>query len=190
MIEATGDLWVAAADLFVVTTGGEVNRRQRAVMGRGRGLQLAQANPDHISGPPGVQAVLGRHLLLMGNHTTYLGWWVRPHRHPGLSHWIEVMALPVKEPWQTRADLDLIARETLRLRCLVARYNQAALPGHRWNTVALPRPGCGGGRIRWETVRERLEPLLDDDRWHVYDDGPVGTTGRASTSPGTCGAEP
>jgi hypothetical protein len=173
VIEHAGDLWAADADLFVVTTSGTLNRRQRAVMGHGCALQLAEANPDHALGRPGIQTVLGRQLLLTGNHTVYLGWWVRPGRHPTLSHWIEVMALPVKEHWQERADLDLIARETLRLRSLVARYNQAALPGQRWNTVALPRPGCGNGRLGWETVRERLEPLLGDDRWHVYDYGPV-----------------
>ena len=41
---------------------------------------------------------------------------------------------------------------------------------HGFDTVVLPRPGCGNGGLRWQDVRPLLGLSLDD-RFIVVDNG-------------------
>jgi hypothetical protein len=34
-------------------------------------------------------------------------------------------------------------------------------------SVYLPRPGCGNGRLNWEDVKKILSPILKSDQFHI-----------------------
>lgn len=132
MKETTGDLWQQQADAYVITTNGAVNRHGQAVMGRGVALQAKQRYP-------GIEYVLAERLRLRGNHVSLMG---------------RLVSFPVKAVWNQRADTALIIQS---VRELVELTNAQG-----WQTVVLPRPGCGNGGLSWDEVKAIIEPFLDD----------------------------
>jgi hypothetical protein len=74
-----------------------------------------------------------------------------------------IFSFPVKHQWHERASLALIRRSAKEL--------LAFMDLGTWESAALPRPGCGNGRLDWETVRPVLEEFLDD-RFTVYSQPP------------------
>jgi hypothetical protein len=139
MLEMKGNLWTIPANARCVTTNGDCNRHGNAVMGRGCALEARKIFP-------GVDAALGRKLRERGNHVHRLmtdpdGW--------------ELVSFPVKHHWQEDADIQLIKQSCQELSVMAEM--------HDWLRVLLPRPGCGNGRLAWETlVKPIIEPLLSD----------------------------
>lgn len=143
MIEVTGNLWTYPADARVITTNGTVKKDGSCVMGRGCALEAKTKYPY-------LAKQLGKAILDTGNHTRCLV------EEPPND--LFLVAFPVKHNWWEKADLDLIKRSASELAVLTT--------ANRWNTVVLPRPGCGNGKLKWEDVKQILEPVLDD-RFHV-----------------------
>jgi len=143
MIEVYGDLWRYPASAVVVTTNGAVRKDGAAVMGRGCAKQATERYQ-------GIEHVLGRHINLFGNHVALL--LGETDEGPAL------LSFPVKEHWQDRASLELIVRSAKEL-VEVTRTLQ-------FDTVVMPRPGCGNGRCEWGIVKPLIEGMLDD-RFHV-----------------------
>lgn len=149
MIEVRGDLWklsaVAAEPakpghcLRLIATNGQTRRDGAAVMGRG----CAQQARDML---PGIDYKLGELLRKYGN---------RPFRLTSLEDGSHLCTFPVKHHWKEAADLDLIERSALQLVELVDRFE--------YQTVFLPRPGCGNGQLSYEQVRPVLEKILTGD---------------------------
>lgn len=139
MRELTGDLWEVEADARAITTNGFVKTNGRAVMGRGVAAQALQRFPD-------INWTLGRLIAANGNHVGMLGW------AGDLRSWL--LSFPVKHHWRQMADLALIERSARELIWVADEC--------KFNTVVLPRPGCGNGGLRWEDVKPVIEPLLDD----------------------------
>jgi hypothetical protein len=142
MKEITGDLWGQICDARVVTTNGSLARQGRGVMGRG----VAKEARDHYFA---VERKLGRLLRQFGNHVMVLA------EEP-----IPLIAMPVKHQWHEPADYELIRRSAVELVHLVEQRH--------WETVVLPRPGCGNGKLYWTHVEKILRPLLDDRFVVVY----------------------
>jgi hypothetical protein len=94
----------------------------------------------------GLAKALGKAILEKGNHVHYF------EISGGLA------SFPVKHNWWEKADLDLIKRSADELVVLVD-----SLIGIE--KVALPRPGCGNGRLAWKTVKPVLEYL--DNRFYL-----------------------
>ena len=134
MRELHQDLWSVQADLWVVTTNGQVRSDGLAVMGRGSALQAAQRFPE-------LPRLLARRLNQHGNHV-----YLFPE--------FRLATLPTKDDWRNPSDPALIVRSLQRLIRLVDR--------EQFHTVAMPRPGCGNGGLTWAEVRPIVEPLLDD----------------------------
>jgi hypothetical protein len=134
MREIRGNIWDHRGSAVVaITTNGQVGRSGRAVMGRGVAAQAAALFPD-------MPALLGRRLAEGGNHVHYLG--------------ENIVSFPVEHsPYQV-PDLRLIERSA---RELVALADEQG-----WESVVVPRPGCGGGGLSWNDVRPILERSLDD----------------------------
>lgn len=141
MREAVGDLFEYPADAIVIPTNLTVKRDGSAVMGAGVALEAAR-----------------RWLWL----PLSLGARLQRDRQRACTTFFEtgdsfaVICLPTKRDWRKPADLDLIRIEAGRL----AMY--ADLTG--WQTIALPRLGCGlkTGQLDWETqVRPLLSAILD-----------------------------
>lgn len=142
MIEAPAgmDLWDVMGDAVVITTNGDVNREGRAVMGRGCALEAKRLFTD-------IDKALGRQLRRYGNRVQVVD--PAPLRYTP-----PIVTFPVKHHWHEQADLKLIARSAHELVALT--------DAEGWETVVMPRPGCGNGRLRWSDVKPILEPLLDD----------------------------
>jgi hypothetical protein len=145
MREVTGDLWKFAeqgfAEVLCITTNGDV-RSGRCVMGQG----CAKEARDMF---PGIDRELGRLINAHGSQTFDLGQWVHGPT-------ITIVAMPVKIHYWQPARLDLIEESARQLR-LMADHSG-------WQSIIMPRPGCGPktGQLRWENVRPVLAKILDD----------------------------
>ncbi|KKK91461.1 hypothetical protein LCGC14_2712760 [marine sediment metagenome] len=132
-----GNLWAARdVDATVITTNGTIRSDGWAVMGRGCAHEAA-TRFQHL------QRRLGRRIRLRGNIVHTFGQY-------------RLMTFPVKYHWHEEADLDLIRHSCEQLRGLCYTLKMAK--------VAMPRPGCGNGRLDWDDVRPVLEETLGDSR--------------------------
>lgn len=134
MREATGNLWDFPADWRVIPTNGYVRKDGAAVMGRGLARQAKQRFP-------GLEYTLGELLNDGGNHVYCL---------PEIS----IITFPVKYNWRDKASMSLIE-------CSVWELLNELVDSQV--SVALPRVGCGNGKLRWTEVKTLLIPL--DDRF-------------------------
>lgn len=150
MKESTGNLWSQHVEAICITTNGYVNSKSQAVMGRGCALEAAEKFP-------GLREELGDLIRLGGgNHVHVLltpryGWY---DGEEGMEYTTEVLSFPVKHHWREKADLALIRRSAMELVEKTDLY--------QFDTVCLPRPGCGNGQLTWEEVKPIIEPILDD----------------------------
>lgn len=152
MREARGNLWTFPADARVITTNGSVRHDGRAVMGRGCAQEAMEQWPY-------LPAVLGDKLARFGNYVHYLGFVQRTLDRCGAPiDATDLFSFPVKHLWFEKADTELILRSARELVELVGRDG--------FSRVVLPRPGCGNGRLQWETVGPLLAQVLDD-RFYV-----------------------
>jgi hypothetical protein len=135
MREAIADLWDlhARGAAVAVTTSGLVGRDGLARLGHGCARQAGERFPWFA-------ARLGAEISARGNHVAHIG--------------ERIASFPVEHHPLQVPDLRLIARSALEL-CALATLE-------RWTTVALPRPGCGGGGLEWSEVRPVIAPYLDD----------------------------
>jgi len=134
MNEIVGDLWDhLGAAVVAVTTCGQTDRRGRAIMLRGCGRQARERFAD-------LPERLGKLLQTAGNHVHDLG--------------CGLVTFPVEAGPFEVPDPRLIERSC---RELVALANARG-----WARIVVPRPGCGGGGLRWEDVRPVLARHFDD----------------------------
>ena len=134
MQEVYGDIWdYLGKAVIVITTSGSLTRDGRAVLGRGCARQAAERFQN-------LALQLGALLQEQGNHVHNLG--------NGL------VSFPVEESAWALPDLRLIARSALELKELADREG--------WETIVVPRPGCGGGGLSWHEVRSLLMSQFDD----------------------------
>ena len=137
MTELIGNLWLADADVRVITTNGTIKKNGRCVMGRGCAAEAAAKWPN-------FPAMLGQHLQENGNVP---GKFTTPDGNL-------VVSFPVKHHWFQVADIKLIRESAVYLRAMAGTYG--------WHSVVMPRPGCGNGGLLWSDVRPVIEPILDD----------------------------
>lgn len=141
------DIWNIQCDAVCVTTNGLVKKDGTAVMGAGVAKQATERYP-------GIATILGRSMARQGNVPQV----IYPAGGDEMGRW--VVSLPVKHHWNENADLELIVASCHELVDLVDEW--------RWNTVVLPRPGCGNGRLSWASVAGAIGSILDD-RFVVVD---------------------
>jgi hypothetical protein len=145
MIEIQCDLWEWPATFRVITTNGAFNKDLGAVMGRGCALEAKLRYPT-------LPKMLGERLRDHGNHV----------------HMFEELGLitfPVKHHWALDADLELIDRSANELALMMSTRHAegfCTIADHI-ETVVMPRPGCGNGRLSWDKVRPILDRYLDDN---------------------------
>lgn len=141
--EVVGNIWSSGADLICVTTNPVIAKHGGVVMGRGSAYQAKIRFP-------GIDRILADQVRRFGNVVSII--WDNP----------AIASFPVKHHWLWNADPELIRRSAKDL-VFVAN-------NRRCKTVALPRPGCGNGLLRWEDeVKPVLVPILDE-RFAVYFD--------------------
>jgi hypothetical protein len=145
MKEIKGNLFDQKVDIVWITTNGSVKDDGRAVMGCG-----CAADAELLF--PGLALQLGTWIQTIGNHFHYLQYF--PERQ------YTVAAFPVKHQWfDEKADLKLIERSC---KDLVESLADGL-------TVALPKIGCGAGKLEWEEIKPVLEKYFKDDRFIIVD---------------------
>jgi len=144
MRQVSGDLWGFAeygfADVVVITTNGSINKAGLAVMGRGCAKQAAQRFPI-------LPRRLAQYIEAWGNRPFILQ---RNCPPSGFT----LVTMPVKHELFVSAVIDLICQSAQLLAGMAER--------HHWQSVVLPRAGCGNGHLSWADVGPTLEGLLDD----------------------------
>ena len=153
------DLWsfIGKVDAICITTNGDVNKDGKAVMGRGCALEAAQKWPILPLYFGKLLAKCGNCMMPLGLITQY-GQLI--HGTADKPAWMAkkefggtyLISFPVKHHWNEEASLDLI------------RYSAQTLAfwAQFYGSIVLPRPGCGNGRLSWDTVRPVIASSLDD----------------------------
>lgn len=93
----------------------------------------------------GWQVVVGKGIQKYGNHVFVFD-------DPMFT--MPIVSLPVKNDWRDPADPHLIIQSIRELVCIANALD--------WQSIALPRPGCGAGGLSWPTVEGLLCTRLDD----------------------------
>ena len=168
MREARGNIWDSGAPVVVITTNGFTKWNGAAVMGRGIAYQAKVRFP-------GLEFTLGRLLKEKGNHVHLLreaepmifSFPVKPESvifngSNVVKHMLHRFRVGEEVPgWAAKADLQLIERSAKELVELVNELSDK-YPVLKQGPIAVPRPGCGAGELKWEEVKPILERYLDD----------------------------
>lgn len=160
MIEIKKNLWDCDGPnvILCITTNGFVKNNGEAVMGRGCALEAAQRWPK-------LPAQLGEALSTFCDNRPLI--WTEPTFINDLQGFLGTF--PVKYNWWEKADLDLIKRSAEDMASMLKTYDEFDdLPDIE--KVYIPRPGCGNGKLDWETeVKPLLEAILTDNRFVIVD---------------------
>jgi hypothetical protein len=134
-------------EAMCVTTNGIVKPNGHAVMGAGIAKQANDLM--HLS------ALLGKYLTKYGNRAFNLG------KYTDNTRTYTVFSFPTKHHWKEDSDITLISKSAEQL---VEMCNKFGI-----TKCYLTPPGCGCGKLNWETtVKPWLSQILDD-RFIVVD---------------------
>lgn len=167
------DIWslIGEADIICITTNGFVKKDGRAVMGRGCAKEAKDRYPD-------IDLLLGE-CLKNGNHvyelrrdgnTSIYSFPVKPvsgifDKNNVVNHMASKFSPGQTVPgWAMKADIDVIRQSAVELRDRALMLNA--------KLVAIPKPGCGAGELRWEDVERVLDSVFDGDPRFVCVDKP------------------
>lgn len=123
-----------------VTTNGIVKPNGHAVMGAG--IALESNKLFHLS------KKLGGYLNKYGNRVFNMG------RFSNGSQCLTVITFPTKYDWRDNSDIELIHQSAIQLVELCNKFGITK--------CYLPPPGCGCGKLDWNTVKNCLSSILDD----------------------------
>jgi len=141
MQEIIGNIWETDCDIICVTTNGVVKSNGELVMGKGVALQAKQRYPI-------LAKRLGNMVSLYEN---------KPYLIVYDNIKYDIISLPTKYHWRDKSDIELIKNSLIIIKNMISEDH----------TIALSRPGCGNGGLKWEDVKKVIEPILDD-RFTVY----------------------
>jgi hypothetical protein len=152
-------------DAICISTNGYTRADGQNVMGRGLAAQAAKLFPK-------LPKLLGSAIQKAGNNVhcfdlcradfpfNLLAFPVKPAKDAFngqniVAHMAGRYLVGENIPgWACKAQLSIIKRSCKQLLTLVE--------GKKWETIVIPRVGCGAGELTWPTVRPILDKLLDD----------------------------
>jgi hypothetical protein len=149
-------------DAICITTNGFTKSNGRCVMGRG-------CAKEALNRYPGIDLFMGKMIKERGNYpfmlvqdrgTVICSFPVKPvsiinNGNNVVSHMKSKFNIGDAVPgWAAIADLNTIEQSAWALTNLTTVM--------QWGKVALPRPGCGAGELRWGIVKPILDKYLDD----------------------------
>ena len=138
-----GDIfsYIGKADAICVTTNGIVKKDGSLVMGAGNAKLFSNRYPE-------LAKVLGNKIKSSGKNIVFKG--VEAKDNQGTY----VLSFPTKEDYRSKSDLELIRRSAIRLKYLA--------DVHKLNSIILPCPGIGCGKLNKDEVLNLLKDILDD----------------------------
>ena len=149
MIQRKGNIWLSGADAICVTTNGNVKANGEAVMGRGIALEAANFYPP-------LPRYLGECIKKHDNHVFFF-----PLTNENIPNEPVIITFPTKNHWMDDADRVLILRSALQLVKLSH--------DHSSKRIAIPRPGCGNGKLDWEgDVELPLDLIFLEDKFEIW----------------------
>ena len=161
MQEIEGNLFSSneqGPDAICITTNGFVNAQGALTMGRGCAREAKVRWP-------GIHLLVGEVVRKQGNNVFLLtetveGSIILPVQSPWptLTVPYHILTFPTKHHWSEPSDLLLIDKSCQQVRRFADEFG--------FQSVVIPRPGCGNGQLNWEEVRPVLERHLDD-RFYV-----------------------
>lgn len=136
----TADLWTiydetvatSFSKAIVIPTNGTMKADGCCVMGAGLALDAKKKWPN-------LPRQLGDKLTIGGNV---------PHGFPQY----RIITFPVKHNWWEKADITLIRISAMHL--------ATESVSSRYETIYVPKVGCGNGRLAWKDVKNVLEEFL------------------------------
>lgn len=129
-------------DAVCILTNGVVKNNGAAVMGAGIAKQFRFMFN-------GIEFVVGSCIKKNGNRVQPIGKFTTSSGNQ-----LIFLSFPTKHVWWEKSDIELIQESCVQLMRAIDYYNL--------KKVALPKPGCGNGRLDWDEVSSAIEPLLDD----------------------------
>lgn len=165
MREAKGNLLAMDCDALCITTNGFVKANGECVMGRGIAKQVQKYLPN-------IPKDLGKLIKTGGNrvHLIYperrdenipavISFPVKPVNKVCESHndYVSHMNFKIGDiiaGWACKADPAIIEQSAIQLVELANQYD--------WETILLPRAGCGAGELNWQDIKPILDSVLDD----------------------------
>lgn len=180
MKEQRGNLFELACDALCITTNGTTTTKGLAVMGAGVAKQAKLMFA-------GIDVTLGSKLLSEGNkvhildyleESALLSFPTKPRI--GVRRLDPTIPItPTNDAWSIDYDTDIVENMRTKLvraevipgwactsiieiieRSCIQLVELADSKG--WNTVLLPRAGCGNGGLKWSEVKPIMAKILDD----------------------------
>lgn len=124
-------------DLICITTNGYVRKDGACVMGAGIAKQFKDIIPE-------LPYKLGSYIEEYGNRCFILCKW----------NGVQLASFVTKHRFDQKSDIQLIKKSCKQMMKIADKYG--------YKNIALPKPGCSNGKLRWSEVRDVIEPLLDD----------------------------
>jgi hypothetical protein len=150
MIEHSGDLWDYEVQVVGIPTNGFLRTNGAAVMEGGCALRAQQKFPRFEAG-------LGELIRQQGNRCFRYA----PRTNGGAGRQYTFLTFPVtsgceagRPRFMYDAELAIIERS--------ARQSIELADEFGWESIVLPHPGCGEGRLAWSDVATVLSKILDD----------------------------
>lgn len=163
MKELRGDLHDIPCDVVCITTNGFVSKNGKAVMGRGCAKEIKEREP-------GIDLILGAKIRELGpgvmpmktldDGKTIVAFPVKPASviYDGdniVGHAKNKFKIGDEVPgYFAKAELEIIEHSARALRRMADSMPE-------WNTILVPRPGCGAGELEWKDVKPILEKYFD-----------------------------
>lgn len=128
---------------IVVPTNGWVNKSGEAAMGRGVAFQAKKLYKN-------LSNAVGNLITKHGNKVFHF-----PNQ--------KIVIFPTKVHWKGDASIDLIAESLKSLKVLLEKNPELK--------VAMPKIGCGNGRLQWNDVSQVINEIIGKykDRWIIVD---------------------
>lgn len=155
MKEIKGNLFELDVDVICITTNGKVDKNGNAIMGGGIALQAKLYDPR-------LPIYLGQLLKSKGNKVHSICNSDKYH----------IWSFPTKNHWRDPSDLKLIEVSCKQAMELADEWNATRMltpVTGRSVRIAIPKPGCGLGKLDWETQVRPLCVRYLDDRFFIVD---------------------
>lgn len=149
------DMFLAQADAICLTTNPVAKANGAIVMGRGNALYARRCwyGIDKLLGSKLKKYDGKPRVLCLTKADAEVPYLPLPRENGKLLvpvPW-HVVSFPVKYHWREKSDLELIKKSCKQLLRLADKK--------KWETILLPRPGCGNGQLHW---KKQVLPLLKE----------------------------